>query len=458
MERTYTLRELLAALHRRRWLALAAAAIVLAISGIVVLALPSEYRAESVMQIEPHQLPADFMPAAYNSFEERMRTLKHGVLARPVLERVLQETDFFGDWKKDPEDALDRLRRNVDVRLEGEVAGGPPSLLFVVEVRGPDRAKVAKAADIIPLAYAEMTRKVLATQASNVRETLSKQLAAMGKQLADHEEKLVAFKTEHATETPDAAENNLRALAALNLQIDMRFAAIGDARRRRNAALASYPEQFSDTGLAVASAEDARRRLEAAKASYGPEHPDVKKYERALEAATSRNDEGLKRYKAERLDTQLARLDDEVKENETAIQALQKESGKYQKRLDEAPRWGEAYRVLSREYEAVRAKYTTTLARAADAQAAESLLVLDSPGLFRMVQDAVAPSRPAGPDRGKLLLVALCAAIGAGLLAAAAAEYFDTSLRGPQDASAFGVPVLAAIPRIGPRRAGAQQR
>jgi protein tyrosine kinase modulator len=457
MERTYTPRELLAALNRRRWLALVAGAIVLVVGAIFVMALPSEYRAESVMQIEPHQLPADFMPAAYNSFEERMRTLKHGVLARPVLERVLRETDFFGDWKKDPDDAIDRLRRSVEVRLEGEVAGGPPSLLFVVDVRGPDREKVAKAADIIPRAYAEMTRQVLATQARNVSATLSKQLADMSRQLAQHEEKLVAFKTEHATETPDAAENNIRSLAALNGQIDMRLAAIADARRRRNAALASYPEQFSDTGLAVASVEDARRRLEAAKAAYGPEHPDVKKYERALAAAVERNDDGLKRYKSERLDTQLARLDAEVKEHEGVIQALQKESAKYQKRLDEAPRWGEQYRVLSRDYEAIRAKYNTTLARAADAQAAESLLAADAPNLFRVVQSAHPPSRPAGPERAKLLLVALCAAIATGLLSAAAAEYFDTSLRGPQDASAFGVPVLAAIPRIGPRRAGAQR-
>ncbi|MFL5271561.1 MAG: GumC family protein [Anaeromyxobacteraceae bacterium] len=457
MERTYTPRELLAALHRRRWLALVAGAIVLVVGAIFVVALPSEYRAESVMQIEPHQLPADFMPAAYHSFEDRMRTLKHGVLARPVLERVLRETDFYGDWKKDPDDAIERLRRSVDVRLEGEVAGGPPSLLFVVEVRGSDREKVAKAADIIPRAYAEMTRGVLATQARNVRDTLSKQLEEMSRELARHEEKLVAFKTEHATETPDAAENNIRSLAALNGQIDMRLAAIADARRRRNAALASYPEQFSETGLAVASTEDARRRLEAAKAAYGPEHPDVRKYERALAAAIERNDEGLKRYKSERLDGQLARLDAEVKEQEGIIQALQKESAKYQKRLDEAPRWGEQYRVMSREYDAVRAKYTTTLARAADAQAAESLLAADAPNLFRVVQSAHPPSRPAGPDRQKLLLVAHCAALGAGLLTAAAAEYFDTSLRGAQDASAFGVPVLAAIPRIGPRRAGAQR-
>jgi polysaccharide biosynthesis transport protein len=457
MERTYTFRELLAALNRRRWLALAASGIVLAVSAIFVLALPAEYKAESVMQIEPHHLPADFMPAASTSFEDRMRTLKHGVLARPVLERALRETDFFKDWQKDPEDAVERLRRQVDVRMEGELAGGPPSLLFTVTVRGDDRQKVARAADIIPRAYAEFTREVLTTQAHNVRETLARQVGDMGRQLAQHEEKLVAFKTEHATEMPEANEANLRASTAINAQIDMRLAAIADAGRRRTAVLASIPEQFSSPGLAGSSLEDAQRRLEAARAQYGDDHPDVRKYQRALAEATSRSDQELKRFRKERLDAQLASIDAEVKTHEAAVRDLQRDAEKYQKRMEAAPRWAENYRVMSREYDALRAKYNTTLARAADAQAAEALLVADAPGLFRFVQTAAPPSKPSGPERMKLLLVALAAAVATGLLAAAGAEYFDTSLRGPQDATHFGVPVLAAIPRIGPRRAGAQR-
>jgi capsular polysaccharide biosynthesis protein len=49
-------------------------------------------------------------------------------------------------------------------------------------------------------------------------------------------------------------------------------------------------------------------------------------------------------------------------------------------------------------------------------------------------------------------MVALAAAIVAGLLAATISEYLDSSLRGPEDATHFGVPVLTSIPRIGPRR------
>ncbi len=457
MERTYTLREMLEALNRRRWLVLGVAAAVLVAGGIVIAVLPAEYRAESVTQIEPHQIPADFFPSSVTSFEERMRTLKHGLLARPVLERVLEQTDFYPGWKRDPDEALERLRRNVEVRLEGEVAGGPPALLFVVDVRGTNRDKVAKAADLIPRTYAEMTRLVLQSQARNLRDTLAHQLDDLSHRLAKEEEKLVAFKGQHATEVPEANETNLRLASALTAQLDVRSGAVSEARRRRNALLATIPEPTSGAGLAGGNAEEVLRRLEAARAAYGPDHPDVRRLDRQYQEVSGRSTEEMKRFRAERVDEQSARIDAEIRDQEAAMRGLRAELTAVQKRLDAAPRFGEQYRALTRDYETIRAKYTTTLARASDAQAAEMLLAADAPNLFRVVQSAVAPSRPAGPNRVNLALVALVAAIGVSLLSAATAEYFDSSLRGPQDANAFGVPVLASIPRIGPRRVGGQR-
>lgn len=457
MERTYTLREMVEALNRRRWLVLGVAVAVLLASAAVIVVLPAEYKAESVIQIEPHHVPADFFPASVTSFEDRMRTLKHGLLARPVMERVLEETDIEPGWKRDPDRAVERLRRDVEVRLEGEVAGGPPSLLFVVEVRGKDRDKVAKAADLIPQTYAEFTRKVLQSQARNLRDTLARQADDLSQRLAGEEKKLVAFKSQHATEVPEANETNIRIASALTAQLDVRAGAIAEAQRRRTALFATVPEPTSEAGLAGGNAEDVLRRLEAARAAYGPDHPEVKRLDRQYQEVSNRSAEGMRRFRRERLDDQVARIDSEIRENEGAMRGLRADLAAVQKRLDAAPGLGEQFRALSRDYETIRAKYTTTLARSADAQAAEMLLAADAPNLFRVVQGAMAPSRPSGPNRLNLALIALAAAIGLALLVAAAAEYFDSSLRGPQDASAFGVPVLASIPRIGPRQVAGQR-
>ena len=63
MERTYTLHDVLAVLKRRRALALAVAGAALVVGVVAALALPSEYSATCVVQIEPRRLPADFFPA-----------------------------------------------------------------------------------------------------------------------------------------------------------------------------------------------------------------------------------------------------------------------------------------------------------------------------------------------------------------------------------------------------------
>jgi succinoglycan biosynthesis transport protein ExoP len=454
MERTYGLHDLAAALRRRRSLALLVAAVVLVGGVVIAFAIPSEYSAESVVQIEPHRLPVDYFPAqSATPFEDRMRTLKHGILARPVLERVVRETDFFPDMRDDLDGAVERMRRAVEVRLEGEVAGGPPSLLFVVQVRGRDAAKVAKAAELLPRYYAEMTRDVLTTQAHALRSVLDAQAAALAKALADGEDRLVAFKTKHATELPEAIDANMRGAARAQALMELRLGALADARRRRAAILATAPEAASATGLAEAAADLALRKYEAARAGYGPEHPDVKRAKRELDEAIARRDEAVGRYRSQRIDPQVAAIDEEVQDARTSLEEAKAELASYTKRMEAAPRWGAELASMARDYESIRAKYVTTVARRADAEAAESLLQAEGAGLFRVLQPAVAPTRPYAPDRGKLLWIALAAAIAAALGAAALAEWSDGSVRGPEDAAGLGAPVLATIPRIGTRTA-----
>jgi succinoglycan biosynthesis transport protein ExoP len=427
---------------------------VLVVGVALALGVPSEYSAVSVVQIEPRRLGLDFFPAQNGTpFEDRMRTIKHGILARPVLERVIQETDFYPDLRDDMEEALRKMRRNVEVRLEGEVPAGAPALLFVVEVRGRDPEKVARAAELLPKHYGELTRQVLEAQARGLRETLDRQVDEMGQALAVQEKKLLAFKVEHAEELPELLEDNARAVGRAQSQIEMRLGAIADAQRRRGEVLASIPEGLSGPGLAEASLDAALRKVNAAEAAYGPDHPDVKRARRELQEALGQREGAFQKFQKERVQTHLARLDDEVSAHEGQIASLRKEMAGFQKRIDAAPRWGQELANLSRDYEVLRAKYTSTISRRADAAAAEQLLAVDQPTMFRMVETPFAPRLPASPDRPQLLWIALLAALVLGLGAAAIAEWLDASMRGPEDAATLGVPVLAAIPRIDRRRA-----
>jgi polysaccharide biosynthesis transport protein len=452
MERTYSLPEMFAALKRRKWLAAAVTAVVLGLSMAAILALPRQYLARTVVQMEPQRLYPDFFPAQQvYSFEDRMRTVKHGILARPVLEQAIRQTGLYPDLEGDMDRAVERLRRNIEVRLEGEVAGGPPALLFVVEVKTDDPRKSALIAEMLPRHYSEMTRGVLQQQARALRETLDAQVAQLRDEMGGHEEKLLAFKRAHALELPETVETNIRAAARIETLLELRVGAIAEAQRRRTAVVAGFPEPASDAGRVLAIADDVRRRLDHARSAYGDGHPEVKRLQREWEETRERRDQELERHRAERVDGHLARIDQEIEEHRGEARRLEKDLALYQARMEAAPKWGEELRGLSRDYEALRVKLTSTLSRAVDAAAAETLITADSSPLFRVLEAPVAPSRPFAPNRTRLALVALLASIAAGLAAAGLAEFLDSSLRGPEDASAFGVPVLASIPRIGPR-------
>jgi len=455
MERTYTLQDMFAALRRRRGIAAAVGCAVLAIGLALALLLPSEYTASSTVQLEPRRLPADFLPAqGVVPFEDRMRTLKHGILARPVLERVVKETDFFPDLRDEPDRAVERLRRQVDVRLEGEVPAGPPALLFVVEVRGRDPRKVKAAAELLPRVHEQLTRTVLQAQARALRETLDGQVSEMSRALAADEKEILAFKIAHATELPEMFETNSRAAARAQTVLEMQLGGIADAERRRAALLGSIPEGPSTPGMAEAALDAAMRRLQAAEAAYSPDHPDVRRARREWQEALARRDEELDRFRGERVNEGIARIDAELRERRSAVASLRSELAGYQRRVEAAPRWGQELTALSRDYEVLKVKYVSTVSRRADAAAAEGLLAADGPSLFRMVEPAIVPSRSSSPDRLRLAWLAALAALAAGLAAAGLAEWLDPSMRGPEDAGAYGVPVLAAIPRIAPRRAG----
>lgn len=453
MERTYTLHDAMAALRRRRVLVFVVA-LTVAVTGVVTaLALPSEYSAASVVQIEPRRLPPDYFPAqGAAAFEDRMRTIKHGIMARPVLERVIREAKLYPELAGDMEEAVARLRRDVEVRLEGEVPGGPPALLFVVEVHGRDPQKVAKAAELLPRFYAEMTRQVLTSQARALRETLDANTAEMSKALAEHEAKILAYKVKHQAELPEMVETNARSIGRVQGLIEMRQGFIADARRRRNEVSASIPEGPSAPGMAEAALDASLRRLQTLEAAYGEEHPDVKRARREWQEARARRDQEVGRFRKERVQEQVGRIDGEIREHQASLNDLEKELLAYQRRVDAAPRRGAELAALSRDYDVLRTRYVANVARRSDAAAAEALLAADGAALFRTVEAAAAPAHPSAPDRPQLVWLALLVAVVAGLGAAAIAEWLDRSMRGPEDAATLGVPVLAAIPRIGPAR------
>ena len=64
-----------------------------------------------------------------------------------------------------------------------------------------------------------------------------------------------------------------------------------------------------------------------------------------------------------------------------------------------------------------------------------------------MVEEATRPGSPIRPRKQLALLMSLLVGLGLGIAAAVTIEYFDTSVKSPEDIErVLGLPVIAVVP------------
>jgi capsular polysaccharide biosynthesis protein len=119
----------------------------------------------------------------------------------------------------------------------------------------------------------------------------------------------------------------------------------------------------------------------------------------------------------------------------------------YQARIEATPMRESELAALTRDYETLQNSYTNLLQKKEESQISANLEKRQIGEQFKVIDPARMPERPASPDRPRLYLIALMAALVAGLGTAAAAEYFDRTLRTESDVrAALDLMVLATVP------------
>ncbi|MEL7491711.1 MAG: GNVR domain-containing protein [Pseudomonadota bacterium] len=101
-----------------------------------------------------------------------------------------------------------------------------------------------------------------------------------------------------------------------------------------------------------------------------------------------------------------------------------------QNRIAQTPEVERRLASLTRDYENIRAEYQEVLAKQQAAQLAENLEDNQKAEKFRVLEAAVQPEKPSSPERAKLSVLAIFAALGAGAAAALAAELIFSTIRG----------------------------
>ncbi len=151
---------------RRKWLALAAFVMPLAVAVAAVPVLPNLYRASAVIVVERQQVPEEFVRSTVTSgLETRLQTMSQTILSRDRLSELVDRFDLYSDLRRagSPiEMVIERMRRDLQVEQKGveTMARGGALVAFTVSYLGADPEKTAAVANTLAGYYLEENTKV----------------------------------------------------------------------------------------------------------------------------------------------------------------------------------------------------------------------------------------------------------------------------------------------------------
>lgn len=441
MERGYTIHELWRAARRRLVPATIVASAAFAMLLAVILLLPGEYRAQTILILEPHRAhPELITPSTTALFEDRLRVARQHLVATPLLERVVREVNPYPELtaKEGIDAAVAMLRRHLEVHPDGESA-------VMLAYRTRHREKAAPVVAALARGFVESNAEVRTAQSQRVLEIISEELDAVSQALAVQEEKVAAYRREHDGELPEQVESNLREAERGTRLLESAENYVRDLERRRTLARTapSSPEVARYTEIE----SELERRLNHARSLFQEDHPEPIRLGRELEGIRGLKEEALGREHSTQ--RQIAALGREIARAREEARVLDERIQEARRKAAAGAQRGGELGLLERDRDALREKYRSLLSRKVESEVALGLEMKSAPLSTRVVDPPVEPGKPSSPDRPQFAFLALLFSLGLGVSAGVVMETRDRTLRTPEQTRAqLDLPLLAALPSL----------
>jgi protein tyrosine kinase modulator len=481
------LARVLAVWRRRKWLGILPFAAVLCATATITVFLPNTYRASATVLVVDQQVPVDFVRSTVTgALDTRLQTISQDILSRSRLEELINNFGLYATSRRglSRDELVEQVRRDIEVKPKGlDRAGG--TIAFTISYQGADPETVAPVTNALASSYVEANTKARERQAQGTAQFLKVQLEEVRARLAVQERRVSEFKQRHLGELPQQMEANLATLERLNAQFRVnsdRQLRTTEQRQELVRRLESMEPVVATPGHVVTSVqtsvappdpatvrlEKLRQDLADLRMRFSDKYPDVMhlkaevaRLERQVFEA-KRDDTPTKSVLAEKLpapsiaNPHAAQTREALSQVDVEITALKEEEkylrtamATYQARVENIPRRDLEFQALSRDYDSTKELYRTLLKRHDEAELAESLEQRQKGEQFRILEQAIPPSAPIAPNRGRLMLVNLLLSLGVGVGLVVLREQLDTSFHTIDDLRAFtSLPALGSIRRI----------
>jgi polysaccharide chain length determinant protein (PEP-CTERM system associated) len=453
-----------AALHRRKWLALLVFVLPFSVVVGLVPFLPNIYQSTATMVVERQQVPEAFVRSTVTSaLETRLQTITQDILSRSRLEDLITRFGLYADLRRrvPAEVVIERMRKDVQFDAKGTDARQRAGVAFTISYRGSEPQAVALVTNTLASFYIEENLKARERQATGTSEFLKVQVMETKKRLDVQERELQEFRARYLGELPQFMEANLATLERLHTQLrlnsdnQLRVMERRDFLVRQGAdspapGAAAAPEAGADR-LARLKQELAQLRTQ-----FSDMYPDVMRAKAEIVALEREEAQAAGKSPAPAAAPRGGRVDRLASQIEAELKALKADEAKlraavadYERRLQNVPKREQEFQELTRDHQTTKEMYRTLLGRYEEAQVAESMEQRQKGEQFRIVDPATPADLPAAPKRARLILTGFLLSLGLAIGAIVVAEKLDTSFHAIEDLRASTpFPVLVSVTQI----------
>jgi polysaccharide chain length determinant protein (PEP-CTERM system associated) len=468
---------------RFRWLAMAAAWLVAIGGTLYVLSLPDMYEARAQVFLDTNDPLA---PRGLDSdVQMRVAYVRQTLLSTPNIESVARATDLDlrAPTPADFQRLVAELQRNISVRSGAEgVRRGATQFqanLYNITYQDKNRAAAERVVQTLLNTFQEQSLEGDLRDDLQALRFLDSQADTYRQRLERSESSLADFRRQHGGVLPGETGGFFGRLSTLQEQLRQTRTELQIAQDRRAALAAQVraagtgEQAGSGTSLVELEAQiaQAEQQLDLMRLRYTDVHPSVVSAEETLRALNER----LERRREELgplLDTgatggevianvriALAQAEVQVTELRSRERDLMARVGELQTKLDVAPQLEAELAGLTRDYQVLRTQYDTLLQRREQMSFEIDRKRQGKQLEFRIIEPPFAAQQPVAPDRPRLLIMVLVAAlaVGGGL------AYLLHMLRpvfisGQAIYEELQIPVLGAVSMAWTRRASIARR
>jgi polysaccharide chain length determinant protein (PEP-CTERM system associated) len=478
--KTFSVKDIVAIVVRRRWLLLLPLAIGFACIPVIAKRIPPVYRSETLIMVIPQRVPDAYVKSTVTAtMADRLPSISDQIMSRSRLERIINDFGLYTDLRAHApmEDVIKRMQGDI-----GPVQITVGAQSFRVSYSSEDPVISQKVTQRLASLFIDENNRDRENLAESTNVFLETELETAKRQLLEHERKLELYKRTHTGELPQQLEGNLRTIDSAQMQLR----AVTESNTRAQEQRMFYERQLADAQatpdvapvvvgnnpepqqLTVAQQlELAQRNLEALKAKYTPDHPDVRRAERglselkqrlAIEASRPTTPSApvvslAEQARLKRIRELQAQLD--VINHQTA--AYQAEEGRlkaviadFQRKVAVVPTRESELVELTRDYNTLKQQYDSLLSKREDSKLAANLERRQIGEQFRILDAAPLPSRPANElKRIGLSLSGVAFGLVVGLALVGFLVYRDSSFAKEEEIERLlELPVLATVPTV----------